>query len=172
MRELLYRARQFIHAVTAQVSTEELDLVQSLLPKPLYQLYRALPTSDQAHSLRVLRLLMEDGLDQTNLLQAALLHDLGKGRYPLRIWERIWVVVAGWLFPASRHTWGDLEPHGLKRALLVEARHASWGAEMIAASGGDEQLQRLIRFHSDLPEQVPTEDRELLIALQIADSAS
>jgi HD-like signal output (HDOD) protein len=49
-----------------------------LLPEPAAAAFRALPRGDQSHALRVYGALRARGESDTDLLAAALLHDIGK----------------------------------------------------------------------------------------------
>ena len=55
-----------------------------------------------------------------------------RAAYPLRPWERAWIVI-GQGYPAARVSeWGQAEPRGWKRPFVVAEQHADWGAEMAA----------------------------------------
>jgi len=105
--------------------------------------------AEQAHSLEVFFQLIEQGEDSPDLLAAALLHDAGKSRFPLRLWERAEVVIGKALFPAWVEKWGESGARGWKRPFVIAARHAQWGAEMADEAGASALTVRLIRRHQD-----------------------
>jgi hypothetical protein len=99
-----------------------------------------------------------------------LLHDVGKMQAPLRLWEKVLVVLAGW-FVGER--WRQSPPRGLKRAFVVAAQHPDWGAHLVARAGGSDQLVALIQRHQDpVPEPPTNELQKRLLALQRADNES
>ena len=51
-------------------------------------------SSEQAHAVSVYRQLVAQGETSSDLLAAALLHDVGKSLSPLRLWERVLIVLA------------------------------------------------------------------------------
>jgi hypothetical protein len=60
------------------IATRERAL--TILPTPAAAAFRALPKADQQHALRIYRIFIARGETDTDLLAAALLHDIGK--YP------------------------------------------------------------------------------------------
>lgn len=169
MNRALYRTRQFFTALRADSQPDHLATAAELLTPGQLLLFRSLPASDQAHSLRVLRQLRRQGYDDPDLLAAALLHDVGKARRPLTVWERVLIVLVGALVPGLLSRWGRGEPRGWRRAFVVAEQHARWGAEMVTQVGGSARLAALIRHHQDEPKTVA--DRELSEALRVLRTA-
>src|SRR5689334_7464213 len=77
---LPYRVRQFALAALAPVAPAEVAaaLRQAALPAPAARLFRTMPRAYQRHALNVAARLQEEGAAGPTLLQAALLHDMGK----------------------------------------------------------------------------------------------
>ena len=145
-------------AVTAVLAPEELTLFQRF------------SLSDQQHGFRVLGTLHRAGYTQPALLKAALLHDVGKTRYELTVWERSLAVLLAMVWPQRVDVWGQGEAKGWQRPFVIKAQHPAWGAEMVAAIGGEALAVALIRRHQDvLPEADETEEDQLLRLLQWAD---
>jgi hypothetical protein len=103
-----------------------------------------------------------------------LLHDVGKSRYPVRIWERILIVLSKAFLPGKVKRWGEgaAEGGGLgwRRAFVVAQQHPAWGAQMAAEAGASPLTSTLIRRHQD-PRSNSSEGLEdrLLQILQAAD---
>jgi hypothetical protein len=100
-----------------------------------------------------------------------LLHDVGKARYPFRLWERVLVVVARKLAPRRISAWGDGTPTGWKRPFVISKQHPAWGAQLASQAGADPLAIELIARHQskvDEP-QPPCEQDRLLRSLQAAD---
>jgi hypothetical protein len=170
---VLYRVSQFWQALTAAPATEELNQARQVLAPQLMALFLNQPASEQVHSLRVFTRLRLDGVSSTDLLAAALLHDVGKSCYPLRIWERVLVVIGQALVQRQEASRDEYEPHGWKRPFIIARRHASWGAEMAAAAGASPLTVALIRRHHDpLAGGLNQPDDLLLHRLQIFDHSS
>ncbi len=162
-----YRARQFWYAIQSKPDERALALAQELLPPPLLALFEQQQASEQAHCLRILTQLLEQGEDQPDLLAAALLHDAGKSRYPLRVWERVLVVLGRALFPRQAQSWGRGEARGWRRAFVVAEQHPAWGAEMASRAGASPLTTALILRHQQIP-PIPAKSEEdrLLLKLQ------
>jgi putative nucleotidyltransferase with HDIG domain len=138
---------------------------------------------EQAHSLHVFNQLRSQRQNPAgdlplDLLVAALLHDVGKTRYPLRLWERVWIVIAQSLFPgkAERLGWAgelDQKTPRWQRPLVVAAQHATWGAELADEAGISPLAVNLIRRHQNFltSKAVTLEDKYLSI-LQAVDGRS
>src|SRR4030067_1174463 len=107
---LLYRTRQFWQALWWAPAREDLDRLQSLLSPGMMALFHQLQPGEQAHSLLVWRRLVDQDEHNPDLLAAALLHDVGKSRFPLRPWERAAVVMGKAFFPAWVEKWGVSDP--------------------------------------------------------------
>ena len=170
---VLYRAGQLWQALTATPAIEDLHRASEVLSPQLMALFLNQPAREQVHSLRVFMRLRVDGVKSSDLLAAALLHDVGKGRYPLKIWERVLVVIGQALVvrPGVAKDLG--EPRGWKRPFVIARQHASWGAEMAAAAGATPLTVELIRRHHDpLAAALNHPDDQLLRRLQILDHSS
>ena len=170
---VLYRAGQLWQALTATPAIEDLHRASEVLSPQLMALFLNQPASEQVHSLRVFTRLRLDGARSTDLLAAALLHDVGKSRYPLRIWERVLVVIEQALVLRQDTSRDEHEPHGWERPFIIARRHASWGAEMAAQAGASPLTVELIRRHHDpLAGGLNQPDDQLLHRLQIFDHSS
>jgi putative nucleotidyltransferase with HDIG domain len=104
---------------------------------------------EQAHSLAVFRRLQDQGETDRDLLAAALLHDVGKSRCLLRLWERVFIVLARGLAPRRARLWGQGAPRGWRRSLVVAEQHPEWGAQMAQKAGATTRTLELIRRHQE-----------------------
>jgi hypothetical protein len=174
---MFYRLRQLWETMFARPTAPDLTLAQDVLAPPLMALFLRLQPSEQAHSLRILRLLLEQGENHLDLLVAALLHDVGKSRYPLHVWERILIVVGKALLPKQARRWGQGQPRGWQRAFVIAEQHPAWGAEMAGGAGASPLTVSLIRNHQEIPPPVhfsegPQIENLLLHRLQSLDDES
>jgi len=170
---VFYRARQFWQALTATPAAEDVHRASQLLSPQLLALFLDQTASEQVHSLNVFLQLCDQGERSPDLLSAALLHDIGKSRFPLRIWERVVVVIGRALALRQTEFWGRAEPRGWKRPFVVARRHAGWGAEMAAAGGASPLTIELIRrHHAPLADGLVEPEDRLLQRLQILDHNS
>ena len=169
---MFYRVWQFWQALFAfwplpQQAWQEIEMV--LMPAEL-ALFRTFSLSDQWHSYRVMQDLQGCDVVDKAVLTAALLHDIGKTRVRIRIWERVIAVVLKRLLPDHVKDWGQGEAKGWKRPFVVRAQHPEWGAQMVEKVGTAPLTVSLIRRHQDkvMKTAVTDEDR-LLHYLQWAD---
>lgn len=172
---ILYRARQFWNALFSAPSLEDLETISPLLNPAQMALFSQMHRSEQVHSIKVMRTVMaaSDGISaelRKNLLQAALLHDVGKNHYPLRLWERVLIVLAKTLTPNRVKDWGEGEARGWRRAFVIARQHPAWGAQMASAAGASPLTVSLIQRHQDLlSEAGEALEDQLLRLLQSAD---
>jgi hypothetical protein len=171
-----YRIRQFWRAWRARPAPADLEHACRLLSPAEYALFLRLQPGEQAHSLHVLAQLEQRGDDDPNLLAAALLHDVGKIRYPLHLWERALIVLAHWLLPRQSRRWGQVPSSmatGWHKAFLVAEHHPAWGAELAAQAGSPERTIALIRRHQQPVDSPDLQGDDLLLTrLQAVDDYS
>lgn len=170
---VFYRVHQFWQALIASPAAEDLVRASQALSPQQMALFLNQTASEQVHSLDVFYKLCDQGERSPDLLSAALLHDVGKSYYALRVWERVAVVIGQALAFRQTALWSQAEPRGWKRPFVVARRHAAWGAEMAEEAGASPLTVELIRRHHDPVEtsQVHPAGR-LLHKLQIFDHKS
>lgn len=167
---IAYRVRQFLSTLFERPDPELRRQARATLQPPLWALFQQLPPPEQAHALQVYQDLKSDGQRQPDLLAAALLHDIGKIRAPLSVYEKVVVVLAKWLVPRPARQWGQGAPTGWRRPFAVAQQHPAWGAELVRSAGASATLTELIARHHEPPlEENSTSTARLLAALQTAD---
>lgn len=167
-----YRLWQFWQELWARpLSAQAWRHVAAHLTPAELALFRRFARSDQVHSYRVMQTLLAAGHDDPHLLKAALLHDVGKTRVRLYVWDRVLVVLGKALFPGKMAVWGQKRPSGWRKAFVVKANHAAWGAALAEQAGSDPAVVALIRYHQDDVAAVPETavSHQLLLLLQWAD---
>ena len=176
----LYRTRQFWQALGAPLPAEDLALARRLLSPAQLALFCRLQPAEQAHSLRVARDLLAQGEEHPDLLAAALLHDVGKSRFPLNLGERVLIVLVKAICPRCLLRWGAPDPaekspgasgqFGWRRPFVVAVAHPEWGAQLAGEAGASPLAVALIRRHQDaLPAADRTLEDRLLRSLQAVD---
>jgi hypothetical protein len=167
---ILYRARQFWHTLAANPTSEDYKKVSQVLSADLINLFSTLQRSEQVHGLWIFRKLLEQGETHPDLLAAALLHDVGKNRFPLRLWQRVVIVLGGKFFPEKVKHWREDDPQGWRCPFVVAERHAAWGAKMAMRAGASETTLKLIERHQDsLMNPIIYPEDQLLYRLQFFD---
>ena len=169
--QLRYRFQQFQKNLLAgPLPAHVWNLITAVLTPSQQQLFRQFTLSDQWHSYRVATMLQEAGHTDHDLLVAALLHDVGKTKVPLSVFERSLIVLAQWLLPKRVGEWGVGEPVGWKRPFVVKMQHPEWSAQMAKQAGSSTSLAiSLIRRHQDPLSEINSEEDRLLQLLQWAD---
>ena len=147
-----YRIHQAWNALTAKPAESDLEEVKSFLSPTQFSLFSDLHPSEQSHSIGIYHQLLNSGVNHPDLLTAALLHDVGKNRYPLHIWDRIIIVIGRGISPHRVDSWSQGDPDSWKRPFVVSKKHAEWGAQMAADAGASQLTVKLINRHQ---EQLP-----------------
>lgn len=176
---ILYRLGQFWRMVFGRVDPLELNQVKTALTPAQMALFNQMQTGEKEHAITMFRRLIDRGENQSDLLVAALLHDVGKTRYPLNPLERTMVVLARAVTPQQAHAWGNQppgtqgSPPGWRRPFIVAEQHAGWGAEMAHQAGVSILTETLIREHHHLdPSVLDGGELNLLNKLKIVDNDS
>jgi putative nucleotidyltransferase with HDIG domain len=110
-----------------------------------YVLYAKMDVRDRDHACQVTKTLLTfRPVASSELVRAALLHDVGKSSSRYRPLHRIFVHL---------YTPKDLPPsprfHGLKGAQQRNLYHGHYGAELIRRHGGSERVAELVAKHHD-----------------------
>ncbi len=128
--------------------------------------------AEQLHCLNVLRaLLARNPKAPTALRSAALLHDVGKSRYRLALWQKALAVIIEAIAPETSQRLSGAETIPWWRAPFVLRRHhPKWGGEILRRCGTEADVIWLVERHQDSPEQQRGDTRyPLLASLQKAD---
>jgi len=161
----VHRIRQFVSHVTARVDAAEERRAEAVLPVAARRLFSEMPVADRRHAMEVAAWLGSRGHGDPDLIAAALLHDVAKGRR-MRVWHRIAGVVLAAVAPGvlRRIATGDVRSPRYPFFLYLE--HDRLSAEAAAAAGCSARTAAFIRG------DVSGSDLTLLAALRDADAAS
>lgn len=147
---ITYRVRQFWRLVKAPaLPASAWQQIEAILTPAELALFRRFNPGDQVHSYAVLRTLQTAGESEPALLTAALLHDIGKTRLNVRVWERVAGSLGDIFFPRWAQEWGGGPARGWRRPFVIRRRHPAWSAQMAAAAGSSPLAVSLIRHHQD-----------------------
>lgn len=170
---MIGRVRQTLQATFAWVLPLDEQRAKVYLTEAQFALFQTMRRSERQHHLRVLDKLLKKGCDHPALMTAALLHDVGKTRARFTIVERILAVLVKKFLPRQFETWASGEAKGWRQPFVVSDQHPVWGAEMVAAVGGDVLVVELIRQHQTRLTHAPQNEFEkLLVGLQASDDVS
>ncbi|MFN8419361.1 MAG: HD domain-containing protein [Anaerolineae bacterium] len=168
----LTRLRQGILALVAWAREVDDAPARSLLSPSLLALFQRMSRREQQHALEVYNTLKRLGASNPALLTAGLLHDVGKMRAPLYLWDRVLIVLVEAAMPATAKKIGEGDVRSWRRPFVIRKQHAQWSAEMVAAAGADPLTVELIRRHQDKVAQPISDADRLLLTLQHADDAN
>ena len=170
MTALVRRVKQFLRAYRATIEPREMIGLSEYLDPAQRALFSRMAVSDQRHCLDLFYSLREQLGADGPLLQAALLHDVGKSAAPIRLWHRVAYVLLGKLSERARANLCARGGRGWRIPFFVLAHHTGLGADLALKSGCSGEVVALIRSHqrpvSPLM-QLPAQSR--MLALQAAD---
>ena len=168
-----YRVHQFASAMLPRVSPDDLREADALLPPGAHPLFRQMSFSDQYHSLKVMRTLHRQGHTETDLLAAALLHDVGKSAAPITPLHRTLIVLSRRFAPGLLAWLTRGDPRGWRKPFVIHRRHSEIGALWAAQAGCSVLTVSLIRRHQEpLCREPENEEERLLVALERADGVN
>jgi len=161
----MHRVEQFLGHVRASVTPSETANARSLLSDAAWPLFADMPVADRRHAVDVLSRLVAAGVDDPDLLAAALLHDAAKG-HRLRLWHRVAGVVLEALAPAQLRRLASSDPQSWRYPFHLYLHHADLSADAAATAGCSARTVAFIRGGA-------TEaDASLAAAFAAADEAS
>lgn len=181
-----YRSWQFFTALGAKthapLTTTDRQWLDSILTTPAQRdLFFGMSANDQRHGLAVARTLQQAGQVELALLQAGLLHDVGKS-LGQPIIHRVLIVLLTACWPTlliRLSTAPPLVDHSVgrrgfscwwwRRPFVIHAQHPAIGASWAAAAGCEPLAGRLIARHQDRVTVIWNIEDRLLLWLQWAD---
>lgn len=168
------RIRQGVRVLFAFTNEVDCKLAESYLDAGQMQLFEQMQRSEQLHSLNVLRAILDQGPAPHDLAVAALLHDVGKIRYPLDLGQKTLAVLTREGAPALYHRLSAYDPRNWFYCTFVVAeKHPAWGAEIVAKTHTTERVRWLVAHHADpLYWWRGHPHHDLLKRLQAADDAN
>ena len=174
MEAALNRIEQGIRALFAFATPVDLHLAKQYLSARELDAFQKMSRADQLHSLNVLRtVLPEREAVAPPLAVAALMHDVGKCRCHLTVWQKTMAVLVAHLMPSLADRLGREEDLSIWRApFVVRSQHAQWSAEILRACCADEVAVWLVEHHqADILALGENPQAALLQCLQRADEA-
>jgi hypothetical protein len=182
MRRARYRARQLLWGLRSAIDPDDAREVRELLSSAELPLFLRMEPRDRRHSLLVMRRLAREGIPSTHgaadagadpagrdLLVAALLHDVGKGR--LALWHRVIYVPLHAAVPPLLDRLAR-EGSGWRGALWRLRHHAPLSAALLREARSAERVVELVERHLTPPAAARAAGDAELLALIAADSAS
>jgi len=139
------RIRQFLAALRAKVSDDEMAVLKQHLNPSQRDLFRAMSPIDQRHCLDVFNALLQQGHSDPDLLRAALLHDVGKRG--IHLWHRVAGVLLEAFWPTLLEKLAVNHPQSWLYGFYVYQYHADLSAELAERSGCSPSVVELIRGH-------------------------
>lgn len=173
----LLRLRQGVRALFAFARPVDFVYADARLSPDERALFRRMKRGEQLHSLNVLRAVESASSDRHTppaLAVAALLHDVGKSRYPLALWQKTAAVLVRAFFPALSVRLSSGDPRRIwARPFAVYALHPAWSADLLTAAGSHPDAVWLVAHHQESADQWRDHPLYLLLKrLQRADDAN
>jgi hypothetical protein len=151
--------------VRARVAPDEEALARRVLPVTAWPLFDAMPVADRRHGLDVVARLLAAGINDRDVLVAALLHDAAKGTR-MRLWHRVAGVLLDAVAPTLLRRLARDDERSWRYPFHLYLHHDRLSAEIALAAGASPRAASLVRGDVD------PADVHLLRALRAADDAS
>lgn len=158
---MFYRVQQFIKAVTARITKEDLCFVKQYLNPIEVDLFLRLKPYEQRHCIDVANKLKEMTEEDVEMIKLGLLHDIGKIKYPLHPIEKSVIVILDHI------THGRIKKYSKYKMVKCYYEHPRIGYEILKEVGHyDERFLNLVKNHHQEEQTVK------LILFQKADNLS
>lgn len=149
------RFQQGIRALLAFTQTVDYNLAEQYLSPEQMTLFRQMSQSEKLHSIQVLRtVLAQESETPNDLAVAALMHDVGKSRYHLAVWQKTISILVMKLLPQLDQSLSATDHLTFWRApFVVRRHHPKWSAELLASVKSSSRVVWLAAHHADAREQ-------------------
>jgi len=170
------RVEQFLTAIMAKISTEDMDFIARHLNVKEALLFWKMSLPDQRHALNVTYTAVaiatgRSDIDKSALFKAALLHDVGRARGDLSIIDKVITVFLDKYNSDKARDWSRFGRGGkldnIRHALFIYYNHPAIGAALLKECGACDKVINLVQSHH--LDEVPGDPLELIILRQ-ADS--
>jgi hypothetical protein len=161
----VHRVGQFVAHVRARVEPAEEGFAARILPPSGLELFGSMPVADRRHGLDVAERLVSVGVDDRDVLGAALLHDAAKG-HRMRLWHRVSGVLLESFSPSGLERLASPNPRSWRHPYHLYLHHEPMSAELALAAGCTPRLCAFIAGSAT------GADALLQRALKVADDAS
>lgn len=164
-----YRVGQGLAYLRPRRASQIDEHLRALLRPSEFGLLCGLSTADKAHHVNVYNRLVRHGVNDPNVLTAALLHDVGKNDGQMRVGlvHRTAAVVVASVAPNAVRRMADRDGRSWRRGFWLIVAHPERGALMAEAAGCSERVCWLIAHHHD-----SSQNDEGLALLQRADEGA
>lgn len=141
----------------AELPLWDKDFVRLHLDERSQVLFFQMNPADQRHALAVAKTVLakrgyQAGVPVEPLVQAALLHDVGKIDGDMPTLARLVVSLVRRVAPGLRAKWANRAGNMIGRACYVDLVHPRRGAYMARTFGVAPEVAAIIRSHHDLPQ--------------------
>lgn len=169
------RIQQGIYALFAFAREVDYELAERYLNLEQIALFRSMAKSEQLHSLNVLRdVLLQAEQTPGDLAVAALLHDSGKSRKHLMVWQKTISVLVRKLLPELDNRLSvDRKLSFWRAPFIVRRHHPKWSGELLSQMKSSDCVIWLVTHHAGSVDDWRDHPyHELLVRLQTADDAN
>lgn len=141
---MFYRVKQFIAAITARITKEDVDFVRTYLSQSERALFFRLKPYEQRHCIEVANKLKKMAHNDREMIRLGLLHDVGKTVYPLNPIEKSIIVV---LDHVSK---GKIKKYSKCKMVKCYYEHPQIGYHLMKKQGDyDEAFLNKIKKHHE-----------------------
>jgi hypothetical protein len=150
MSNIFYRSRQFTRSLRPRIEADELGYIRDLLSSSQAQLFFKLPLFEQRHALNVCQTLVKAGFgNDRELLQAALLHDVGKTDFLNQRHVPLWGKVANVLLrkvggPALVAKLAQPNPQSWRYIFYLQHQHETRSAQLAQEAASSKRVVALV----------------------------
>ncbi|EQB88746.1 putative nucleotidyltransferase with HDIG domain [Clostridium punense] len=148
----VYRVKQFVNAITAKITEEDLNFINKYLDVNEIELFNKLPVYDRKHCINVakdiIREIDEEKFNKSNkdfnyktLIKAALLHDIGKSHKSLNPIDKSILVLL------NKFTKGKLKNYTNFKKVHVYYNHGEEGYKLLKHRNYSDKFLAVIKDH-------------------------
>lgn len=138
---MINRIRQFFLCLFLNFNSDDMDYINEKLNNDIKPVFLKLSDYEKKHSILVAQAVEKEFMNDPDLILAALLHDIGKSKYHINIFQKSLFVLLDYL---SR---GKLKKFTGNKSIYIFYNHGEAGYDILKSNNYNNRILEIVKNH-------------------------